>query len=119
MKRLAFIISICICLLSCEKNIDFVPRDSTPSVVIDAFIENGRPPEVRLSRSMNYFTKLTPELLSSSFIHDAKVVMSNGTRTHELKEYMRELTTGYKIYYYSIDTARFQYWFQGRAGKRI
>jgi hypothetical protein len=117
MKRLAVIISICICLVSCEKNIDFVPRDSTPSVVIDAFIENGRPPEVRLSRSMNYFTRLTPELLSSSFIHDAKVVMSNGTRTHELKEYMRELTTGYKIYYYSIDTARFNTGFRGELGK--
>lgn len=117
MKRLIIAIS-CVMLLSCEKNIDFVPRDSAPKVVIDASIENGRGPEVRLSRSLSYFTKLSPELLSSSFIHGAKVVMSNGTRTHTLKEYARELAAGHKIYYYGIDSSRLNSSFRGESGKQ-
>ena len=115
--RLTAIISLCVFLVSCEKNIDFVPRDSAPAVVIDAAIESGRPPEVRLSRSMNYFSKLTPELLASTFIHGAKVVMSNGEKTHVLREYKRELTTGYSIYYYSTDSASLQTAFRGETGK--
>lgn len=117
MNRLLMLISVSILLVSCEKNIDFLPRDSTPVVVIDASIENQRFPEVRLSHSLSYFTKLTPDLLASSFIHGAKVVMSNGVRTHVLKEYSRELASGYHIFYYSVDSSRLGTAFRGDFGK--
>ncbi|MBO9636199.1 MAG: DUF4249 domain-containing protein [Chitinophagaceae bacterium] len=111
------LISFSIFLVSCEKNIGFLPKDSEPVVVVDAFIENQRFPEVRLSHSLSYFSKLTPDLLASTFIHGAKVVMSNGVRTHVLKEYKRELVSGYYIFYYSVDSSRLNSSFKGDFGK--
>ena len=112
---LSILIILTIC--SCEKTISFAPKDAEPAVVVEAFIENGRIPEVRLSRSLHYFSKLSPEMLSNAFIRHAEVVISNGTKTHRLKEYARPYINGYSIYYYSIDSANLATAFKGEFGK--
>ena len=102
------LLSVLICailLSSCEKNINFKLKVVPDVLVVDASIENNQPPIVVLSKSFDYFSKITPEVLDTSFVHNATVSISNGTQTQQLKEYSVDSTGGYVIYYYSIDTA--------------
>lgn len=89
---------------SCEKNVHFDLNSADPLLVVDASIENNKPPLVVLSTSLDYFSEITPELLSKSFVHDAAVFISNGNHTQQLKEYTVSSGSN-NIYYYSIDSA--------------
>jgi hypothetical protein len=102
---------------SCEKTISFKPNDSAPVVVIEATIENDKPPVVILSHSLNYFNEITPDLLASSFVRNAEVTVSNGTKTQRLKEYGIPVANGYAFYYYSIDSSNLANSFNGELGK--
>ncbi|MFN2437950.1 MAG: DUF4249 domain-containing protein [Chitinophagaceae bacterium] len=104
MKKL-FGFSLLFLTMGCEKSVDFKLDQTLPKLVVDASIENGEPPIVILSKSLNYFSKINPQLLAESFVHNAMVEISNGTKTHKLKEYEISLANGYAIYYYSIDSA--------------
>lgn len=119
MKRRIALVTIALGLIfsSCEKTITFRPNDSEPVVVVEATIENGKAPVVILSQSLNYFSKITTELVANSFIHNAAVTISNGSSTHKLKEYARQLAIGYTLYYYSTDSASLNTAFNGEFGK--
>ena len=73
-------IFISIAFFSCEKDINLKLDPSDNKVVVDASIENGRPPIVFLSNSIDYFSKINPSVLSGSFIHNATVTISDGVR---------------------------------------
>lgn len=90
---------------ACEKGINFKLNQTTPSIVVEATIENGLPPTVILSSSFDYFSNITPEILANSFIHGAIITISNGTKTHQLKEYAYNTSADVKVYYYSIDSS--------------
>lgn len=103
-----FILSIGILLFgltSCEKSIDFNLEERAPKLVVEATIENGTVPVVFLTSSLNYFSAIDPNELFNSFVHDAQVTVSNGTKNHKLKEYAIPVGNGYSIYYYSIDSS--------------
>lgn len=102
---------------ACEKTIAFRPNTSDPLVVVEAVIENGQPPQVILSQSLNYFSEITPDLLANSFIRNADITVSNGTKTHRLKEYRMPVANGYAFYYYSTDSASMGTSFVGEFGK--
>lgn len=104
MYRLLFISIILVFLVSCEKSVSFDLDEAAPKLVVEATIENNQPPVVILSRSLNYFSKITPDILASSFVRNAEVFVSNGILTHRLKEYAVPLAGGYTFYYYSNDT---------------
>jgi hypothetical protein len=104
--------------ISCEKNIDFKLDAAEPVLVVDAQIENDLPPTVILTRSLSYFGKISPEILASSFVHDASVFISNGSVTHKLKEYSFPLAPGFVAYYYSIDPSDPATSFVGELNKR-
>jgi hypothetical protein len=104
MRKILFIIFISISLISCEKNVDLDLNDASSILVVDASIENGQPPVVILSKSFSYFAEITPQQLSNSFVHDADVTISNGSRTHKLREYYKDTVRGLRFYFYSIDT---------------
>ena len=91
-------------LAACEKAINFEPKNAGTSVVVEAYIENGQAPIVILSKSMDYFSKITPDILAKSFINVSTVFISNGTKTHKLREYMIPALSGYNLFYYSIDS---------------
>jgi putative component of toxin-antitoxin plasmid stabilization module len=101
-------------LYGCEKNINIRLKASEPELVVEATIENGQPPVVILSQSINYFSRITPAILENSFIHDASVFVSDGSLTHHLKEYKISLGSGYNVYYYSIDSSNLATAFTGR-----
>lgn len=100
-------------LTACEKDINFDLEDSTDILVVDANIENDRPPIVVLSKSLDFYSTIDPALLLNSFIHDAVVTISNGVLTHTLKEYGIPQGGGITLYYYSIDSANLATAFQG------
>lgn len=90
-------------LSSCERSVDFNIDKVTPKLVVEATIENGQPPIVYLSKSLNYYSKIDQSILSDNFVHNAEVYVSTGTLTHKLKEYSIPVSGGYNFYYYSVD----------------
>jgi hypothetical protein len=116
MKQLILLI-VSACFVSCEQDIDFDLKYAEPVLVVDAQIENGQPPTVALSRSLSFFSKISLDILSNSFVRNAEVSMSNGSVTHVLKEYAVPAGNGYFIYYYSIDSANLATAFVGELNK--
>ncbi len=110
-------ITLGILISSCEKTITFRPNQTEPVVVVEASIENGRAPIVILSQSLNYFSEISPELLAGSFIRNADITISNGSKTHKLKEYKMPVVNGYNVYYYSTDSSNLGTAFTGEFGK--
>src|SRR5215203_5026210 len=116
-KWLAFVLII-LATTGCEKAIDFKLKDSDPKLVVEATIENEQPPIVVLSQSLNYFSTIDPQLLASSFVHNADVFVSNGAQTQKLKEYSYAMSNSYKLYYYTIDSTNLSAAFVGRLNKQ-
>jgi hypothetical protein len=118
MKRLLFVIVSVTVLSSCEKNINFNLNNADPVLVVDAQIENAQAPTVVLTKSLDYFSNISPQLLANSFVHSATVTISNGTLMHQLKEYAVPLGAGYVAYYYGIDSANLATAFVGQFNKQ-
>ena len=98
MKKMLIIVIMCVLLFSCEKDINFKLNAAPTVLVVDAQIENGKAPIVILNNSFSFFDSINPQLLSGSFVHDATVTISNGTLTHQLKEYSYGVTPGIRVY---------------------
>ena len=111
------VIITCFLFWGCEKDINIELKEEEPKLVVEATIENGQPPLVVLTSSLNYFDKISPELLTGSFVHGADVFVSNGIRTHKLKEYTVSLVPGYNLSYYSIDSSNLSTAFVGELNK--
>lgn len=97
------IIIVAFLISSCERSVDFKLDKVEPKLVVEATIENGSTPLVFLSTSIGYFSKVSPAVLQSSFVHNAEVYISNGTVTHQMREYSYPAGGGYTFYYYDID----------------
>ncbi len=113
MKSWLFILMFVV-LCGCEKVITFDLQEPEPKLVVEATIENDGAPLVILTRSTDYFSSISPEILASSFVHGANITVSNGSKTHQLKEYSRPLGNGYVFFYYSIDSSNLQTAFVGQ-----
>lgn len=104
-------------LLSCEKAVDFELDKVDPKLVVEASIENGEAPVVILTKSANFFSQISPQLLLESFVRGAEVEVSDGVKTHRLKEYEINLGGGFSIYYYSTDSSNLQTAITGELNK--
>jgi hypothetical protein len=113
MKYWIGIVMLVLFFTSCEKGITFNLNSTTPSVVVEATIENDLPPTVILSSSFDYFSNISPTILANSFIHNAIITVSNGTKTHQLKEYSYNTSANLQVYYYSIDSSNLATAFTG------
>ena len=92
-------------LTGCEKSVTFKLDETTPSLVVDASIESGQPPVVLLSNSLNYFSKISPEILLGSFVHGASITVSDGVKQQVLKEYSYKTAALIDIYFYTVDSS--------------
>ncbi len=92
-------------LAGCEKDINFNLKEAEEVLVVDAGIENGQPPIVVLTKSLSYFSTLDQSILQDLYVHYAIVTISNGTKTHRLKEYAISNPWAFNTYYYSIDSS--------------
>ncbi|MCW3093711.1 MAG: hypothetical protein JWP81_4780 [Ferruginibacter sp.] len=113
MNKIPIVVFFLIFLSACEKDINFDLKDAGDVLVVDANIENGRPPVVVLTHSLNFFSTLDPALLLNSFVRNAEVTISNGVLTHKLKEYGTQVGGGIIVYSYSIDSANLATAFTG------
>lgn len=118
MKKIAWVGLFSLLMTSCEKAVDFKLEIQEPKLIVEATIENDQAPVVVLSRSLSFFSKIDPQLLATSFVHDAEVFVSTGTKTHKLKEYSYVISNGYQLYYYSIDSANLATAFAGELNKQ-
>jgi Domain of unknown function (DUF4249) len=114
MKKIFILFSASLFLFSCEKGVTFDLEESQPKLVVEATIETNQPPIVILTKSQNYFSKISPDILASSFVRNAEVYVSNGTLTHRLKEYATPIVGNYSFYYYSIDSSNLPTAFKGQ-----
>lgn len=92
-------------LVSCEKDIDIKLDETKPRLVVDGSIENDRPPYIVLSSSLDYFGELSPAQLEASFVHNAKVTITVGTRVYNLREDSSSLGNGFLYYFYTTNFA--------------
>lgn len=118
MKQLIFLLIASTLFISCEKDINFDLKYAEPVLVVDAQVENGEAPLVALSTSLSFFSTISPEILANSFVHNADITISNGTKTHKLKEYQVPTGNGYFIYYYSTDSSNLATAFVGEFNKQ-
>lgn len=88
--------------------------ESAPKLVVEATIENDQAPIVILSKSLNYFSDISPDILANSFVRNAEVYISNGSSTHKLKEYSQTLGNGYTFYFHSVDSSDLSTAFTGK-----
>lgn len=109
---LTVIVLACIALITgCEKEVKINLATGTSQLVVNGLIETGRPPILALTRSIGYFAKIDLATLENSFVHNASVTVSDGTRQISLREYSIDtantVTNGInKVYFYTIDTAQ-------------
>ena len=74
-------------------------------LVVDAEIESGKPRLFFSDKKYIFFSQIDPSILSTLFVRNAEVYVSNGSLTHRMKEYAFPLAPGYTAYYYGIDSA--------------
>lgn len=99
--RILLWIGLAVFFLSCEKDINLKLDPSENKLVVDATIENGKPPLVFLSNSIDYFSKISPTVLSSSFVHNASITISDGIKEVKLVEDTIVNIAGAQLYYYT------------------
>lgn len=104
MKYFVFFLFI-IVFSSCEKAINLQPESQMPLLVVDGNIENGKPPYIFLSTSLDYFSSINPALLLQSIVTTATVTLSDGTKTDTLQKLTQPLIPGVDITYYGSDTS--------------
>jgi len=114
MNKCVVLLLLVLWLSSCEKKINFDLKEAESVLAVDANIENDLPPVVILTNSLNYFSRLDPEILEKTFVHNADVYISNGTLTHKLKEYAVPIVSGLSVYQYSIDSSDLATAFTGK-----
>lgn len=116
MLRMLWIGIIALALIACEKTISFSVDRQNPKLVVDGSIETGRPPVIFLTNSLDYFSKISPDILANSFVRNAVVTLSNGSFSHRLKEYGKATPAG-TLYYYTIDSSSLATAIWGEPGK--
>lgn len=104
-------------LFGCEKEIEVVPSDLEPVLVVEGTIENDQFPRVILTRSVGFFDTLSLAQLASSFVRNATVTVSNGSRTVPLKEYSVQFGPS-KFFFYTVDSTNPAVQMKGEFGKR-
>ncbi len=83
---------------------------------VDASIEDGQDPFVVLTKSINYFSKVSADIIGRSIINDAEVLITEGARTHKLRRYDQQFG-GYIYSYYTSDALNPSTAIKGETGK--
>lgn len=106
LKVIAVFAFITWCFTSCEKEVDIDLDTEPPRLVVEGGIETGYPPFILLTKTVGFFGVFTAGNLINSYVHDAKVWVSDGTQTIELKEFTFDTGGKTVFYYYGLDTSQ-------------
>jgi hypothetical protein len=97
-----WVLLMTVCTISCEKNIHIQLPSPAEELVVEGVIESYRQPVVVLTRSFSYFSELDTHLLSSLFVHGARVWVAD-EQLHDsilLQETAHDTTGGILFYEY-------------------
>lgn len=103
-SRTLFIALLASMLMACEKAVDIIPSNLDQVLVVEGSIENNQPPVVVLTRSLAFFEQLSAQDFANSFVRNANVFVSDGTRRVRLTEYRRQVGNA-NFYFYSVDSS--------------
>jgi hypothetical protein len=103
-KFLPFLVLV-IAFSACEKTVDFDLDEVEPALVVDGTIETGLPPVIVLTKSLNYFSAISPDLINNAFVRNATVTVSGGGKTVQLIEKELSVGSGISFFYYTADTS--------------
>lgn len=95
---------LCLAVLfaSCEKDVELHTDKQEPKLVVEAQIESTQSPVVVLSNSLDYFSTVDAATLNNTYVHNAKVTITAGTKVYPLTEFAVQLPGGFYFYYYGI-----------------
>jgi len=84
----------------CEKNIHIQVASPAQELVVEGYIESYQQPVVVLTHSLSYFSRLDTSVLSSLFVHDAQIWVTD-EQLHDsiLLEEKAHDTTGGMLFY--------------------
>jgi hypothetical protein len=105
LKNFFYLFAVILLGVGCEKTIDISPDPQSTKLVVDGQIEAGQPPIVLLSQSLSFFSAIDTAALYASFIKDAKVTLTDGVLTHQLRFYDVRTSNRERLLYYSNDIA--------------
>lgn len=111
--RTIFLLATIMIMVGCEKAVDIVPTNLDPVLVVEGSIENNQPPVVVLTRSLAFFEQLSVQDFANSFVRNANVFVSDGSRRVKLTEYRRQIGSA-NFYFYSVDSTNPAQWMLGR-----
>ncbi len=89
MKQFYFVVLTLIffiVFISCEREININIPDTEGRLIVESYIEDGKPPIVILSKSIGYFKYTDQSTFESMFIRGAIVSINNGTSKENLIE---------------------------------
>ena len=86
MRTMLFLILVTLIFSACEKDIAVKLPKQEPQLVVEGKFENGNYPEVVLTHSLSFFSKIDPAILLNTFVHNAQVTVSDGSKTMTLFE---------------------------------
>lgn len=113
-----FTVIVFFCLIGCEKKVDFNLNEAKELLTVDASIETNQDPVVVLTKSLNYFSKISADVLANTIIKDAEVYISTGNTTHKLRRYDVVVpNTTIPFSFYSSDPANPLTIIRGESGK--
>ncbi|MBI4931973.1 MAG: DUF4249 family protein [Bacteroidetes bacterium] len=81
------LLAACFFHSSCQKEITVDLPDSKEKICVEGKIEPELPPYVILTKNMPYFGQTDANTLQNIFLHNAIVIISNGTISDTLQEY--------------------------------
>ncbi len=76
-------------LTSCEVEYIPAPSEEGPRYVVEGYVEAGQDasiPYLILTRTLDFYGEIGPDDFDNSYVHDAQVSVTNGTRTVTLQE---------------------------------
>lgn len=94
-------------LFSCEKEVHIKLNSGDPQLVVDGQIETNGYPLIVLTKSVGYFSTIDLTTLQNSFVHDAVITISDGSKSVQLREYTIDTgsVSGVKFSFYTIDSS--------------
>lgn len=84
MYKYLLLAACALALISCEKEIEVDLPETEPKLVVEGVIENGQRPLVILTKTQSYFAPTDINSISSIFVRDANVTVSDGSNTMTL-----------------------------------
>ncbi|MBC9915250.1 DUF4249 domain-containing protein [Chitinophaga varians] len=119
MRNLLMTLVAAVILLSaCEKDISVNLQQQEQSLVVEGKFETNRYPQVVLTRSLDYFSRIDAAALLASFVHKAVVTVSDSVRTMTLEEKIVEIPGLGPVFAYVPDTTKTTTVFKGKPGGR-